>query len=237
MTTSPLAFDPRYKTLYRLGAIASLLVGILIVCAVAAYFILGYKGNTISVEALFTLLQTDRLGGLISLDISMLLVLPFNLLMFVALYAALRRVDESIALIALILALLAIGLVIVCRPLVELTLLSDKYAAATDAAEQMRLLAAGEVLRTQLDGTAWAAQTIFYMLAGLLNSALMLRARFFSRAAAWLGVFISVLGLGFFLPAGVGLLLLFVNTIGGVPWCLLLSRDLFKMAQAAPRLA
>jgi hypothetical protein len=223
--------EPRYHTLYRLGALASLLVGISIVFAVAAYFIWPYKGNTTSVEALFTLLQTDRLGGLISLDISMLLVLPFNLLMFLALYAALRRADESLALVALSLALMAIGLVIVCRPLAELTLLSDDYAAVTDAAEKTRLLAAGEGLRRQLDGTAWAAQTAFYMLTGLLNSALMLRTRFFGKATAWLGIVISTLGLGFFLP-GVGLLLLFVNTIGGVPWCLLLARDLSKIEQA-----
>jgi hypothetical protein len=54
-------------------------------------------------------------------------------------------------LVALVLMLLAVGLVIVCRPLVELVTLSDQYAAATDAAEQMRILAAGEVLRIQYD--------------------------------------------------------------------------------------
>jgi hypothetical protein len=73
-------------------------------------------------------------------------------------------------------------------------------------------------------------QTVFFMLAGLLNCALMLRASFFSKATAWLGIVVSAVGLLFFLP-GVGLLFLFFNTIGSVPWCLLLARDLFKIAK------
>jgi hypothetical protein len=219
---------------YRLGGIASIVIALSIAFAIAAYFIWPYKGNTTSIEAIFTLLQTDRLGGLISLDISMLLIAPINILMFLAIYTALRRVDESIALIALVLSLIAVVLVIVCRPLIELTVLSDHYAAATDPTEKLRYLAAGEVLRSSLDGTAWMMQTVFFMLAGLINCLLMLRATFFSKATAWLGIVNSVIGLGFFLPV-VGLLLLFVNTIGSVPWCLLLARDLFKIAQAAPK--
>lgn len=223
--------DPRYKTLYRFGGIASIVIALSVAFAIAAYFIWPYKGNTTSVEAIFTLLQTDRLGALISLDISMLVVLPFMLLMFLAQYAALRQVNESIALVALALALLGIGLVIVCRPLVELSLLSDHYAAAP-AAEKAHLLAAGEGLRAQLDGTAWAAQTVFFLLVGLLNCLLMLRTTFFSKATAWLGIVISGIGLPFFLPT-IGLLFLFLNTIGSVPWCLLLARDLFRLAKGS----
>jgi len=228
--TEATAIDLRYKTLYRLGGIVSIVIALSIAFAIAAYFIWHYKGNTTSIESVFVLLQTDRLGGLISLDISMLLIAPINILMFLAIYAALRRVDESIALIALVLALIAVVLVIVCRPLIELSVLSDHYAAATDPTEKLRYLAAGEVLRSSLDGTAWMMQTVFFMLAGLINCLLMLRTNSFSKATAWLGIVISAIGLGFFLP-GVGLLFLFINTIGSVPWCLLLARDLFRLAK------
>jgi len=223
---------PRYSTIYRVGGIASLVIAISIVFAIAAYFIWPYKGNTTSIEAIFNLLQTDRLGALISLDISMLLIAPINILMFLAIYAALKREHESVALIALALALIAVALVIVCRPLVELTVLSDHYTAATDPAEKLRYLAAGEVLRSSLDGTAWMVQTVFFMLAGLINCLLMLRTPFFGKSTAWLGIVISAIGLGFFLPV-VGLLLLFVNTIGSVPWCLLLARDLHKLTKGS----
>ncbi len=225
---------PRYLTLYRLGGFAGILSAVFIVLAIAAFFIWPYTGNTTSIDAIFSILHTDRLGGLIALDVSMLLIAPITAVLFLGLYAALRREDESIALIALVLALLAVGLVIVCRPLVELVTLSDQYAAATDAAEQVRLLAAGEVLRTQLDGTAWAMQTAFFMIAGLLNSSLMLRATFFGKSTAVLGIVISAIGLGFFLPT-IGLFFLFLNTIGSVPWCLLVARDLLKIARVVSK--
>ncbi len=226
----PQTFDPRWKDLYRIGSFSSLLIAVSIVFAIAAYFIWPYKGNTTSIEAIFTILQADRLGGLISLDISILLIAPLNILMFLAIYAALKQVNESVALIALVVALIAVVLVIVCRPLVELTVLSDHYAAAADPTEKLRYLAAGEVLRSSLDGTAWMMQTVFFMLAGLINCALMLRTRFFGKATAWLGIVNSAIGLGFFLPT-IGLLFLFLNTIGSVPWCLLMARDLFKISQ------
>lgn len=223
-------FDARYNTLYRLGGIAAILTAVMIVLAIVAYFIWPYTANEATIEAIFDLLQTDRIGALISLDVSMLVIGPVSMLLFLALYAALRQVDESVALVALALNLVAVGLMIICRPLVELVMLSDQYAAATDAAEKMRLLAAGEVLRAQLDGTAWAMQTAFLMMAGLLNSALMLRSRFFSKATAWLGIIISATGLGFFVPM-IGPLLIFINTIGSVPWCLLMARYLFKITR------
>jgi hypothetical protein len=166
----------------------------------------------------------------------MLLIAPLNILMFLAIYAALKRENESWALIALVVALIAVALVIVCRPLVELTVLSNHYAAATDPTEKLRYLAAGEVLRSSLDGTAWMMQTVFFMLAGLINCLLMLRTTFFSKATAWLGIAISAIGLGFFLPT-IGLLFLFLNTIGSVPWCIFVAGDLFKIARSVSKSA
>jgi hypothetical protein len=71
------------------------------------------------------------------------------------------------------------------------------------------------------------------MLAGLVNCLLMLRTTFFSKSTAWLGIVISAIGLGFFLPT-VGLLFLFLNTFGSVPWCFLLARDLFRLTKGNP---
>jgi hypothetical protein len=224
------------KDIYRIGGIASLLIAAGVLLAIVAYFIWPYKGNFTSMETIFATLQSDRLGGLISLDISMLLIAPLNILMFLGIYAALKRVNESWALIALMLALMAVVLVILCRPLVELTSLSDKYAVATNPDEKLRYLAAGEVLRSSLDGTAWMMQTIFFMVAGLINCLLMLRTPLFGKATAWLGIVISAVGLGFFLPS-IGLLFLFLNTIGSVPWCFLLARDFFKIESVISKTA
>jgi len=220
--------DPRWKDLYKIGAISSILVAISILFAIVAFFIWPYQDASTSMETIFMTLQNNRLGGLISLDLSMLLIAPINLLVFLAIYVALKQVNESYALIALVVVIMAVVLVIQARPLAELALLSDKYSAATSPAEKMQYLTAGESLHTYLDGTAWLMQTVFFMLAGVVNGLLMLHARFFSKATAWIGVIISVIGLGFFLPT-IGILLLFLNTIGTIPWCVLVARDFFRM--------
>ena len=229
-----IALNPVYKNIYKLGGIAAILSAISIAFAIVAYFIWHYKGNTTSIESILNVLQTDRLGGLIALDVSMLIIGPLTILMFLAIYTALKRVDESIAMIALILNMMAIVLVIVCRPLVELVILSDQFTMATDTIEKTRILAAGEVLRTQLDGTAWAIQTAFFMIAGLINNTLMLRTAYFRKKTAWTGIVISAIGLPFFLRE-IGLIFLFLNTIGSVPWCFLLASDLFKIGKGVSK--
>ncbi len=167
------------KNIFRFGSNAAILSALSIAFAIAAYFIWPYKGNSSSVEEILTILQTDRLGGLIALDVSMLIIGPITILMFLAIFSALRRVDEPIALLALLFNMMAVVLVIICRPLVELVMLSNQFALATEAVEKSRILAAGELLRLQLDGTAWTMQTAFLMIAGLINNTLMLRTVYF----------------------------------------------------------
>lgn len=215
----------------KLGSIAAILSAVSIAFAIIAYFIWPYKGNTSSVEEILTVLQTDRIGGLIALDVSMLIIGPVTMLMFVALFIMLRQVNEPIALVALIMNMMAIVLVIVCRPLLELVMISDQFALATDSVEKSRILAAGELLRLQLDGTAWATQTAFLMIAGLINNTLMLRTKYFKKRTAWTGIVISAIGLPFFVPE-VGLIFLFLNTIGSIPWCIFVAGDLFKISRA-----
>lgn len=219
--------DPRWRELYRIGAVFSVLIAISVILAIVAFFIWPFKPGFTSTENIFMTLHVDRLGGLMSLDLPMLLIAPMNIFMFLALYSALKQVNESYALIALVLALLAIALLISSRPIMELVSLSEKYAMAATDLERQQYLAAGEALHASFNGTAWAAQTVLFMLAGLIDCWLMLRTRFFGRATAWLGIVISIVGLGFFLP-GVGLVLLFVNTVGSIIWCILLARDLFR---------
>jgi hypothetical protein len=219
------------KSILKTGSIAALLSAVSIAFAIVAYFIWPYKGNTSSIESIFTVLNTDRIGGLIALDVSMLIIGPITILMFLAIFSVVRRVDEPIALVALLLNMMAIVLVIICRPLVELVMLSNQFAVATDVIEKSRILAAGEVLRTQLDGTAWATQTAFLMIAGLINNTLMLRTAYFKKRTAWTGIVISAIGLPFFLPE-IGVIFLFLNTIGSIPWCIFVASDLFKISRA-----
>ncbi len=146
--------DPRWKDLYLIGGIASLLLAGLIAFAVIAYFIWPYTPGFVSTEDIFVALQTDRLGALFSLDVMMLVTAPVDIFLFTALYVALKPVNESFALIALVLGLMAIALLIPTKPLAELVFLSQQYAAAITETARSQYLAAGEALLTLAGGTA-----------------------------------------------------------------------------------
>ncbi len=217
------------KKIFRLGAISSIIVAGLLLLSIIAYFIWPYKAGMVSTESIFNLLQKDRLGGLISLDLLMLLIIPINILPLLVLYYSLKQVNQFYALLALVISLVGVVLLIPTRPLIELVNLSDQYTAAANEAVKNRYLASGDLLLGQFSGTAWVFQTVLFMVSGIINAFLMLSCSIFRRITALTNMFISVIGLGFFLPK-VGLGLLFLNTIGAIFFYYLAATDFF-MAQ------
>lgn len=224
--------DMRWKDLYRIGGIASLLLSVLIAFAVIAYFIWPYTPGFASTEDIFNSLQTDRLGALFSLDVMMLVTAPVDIFLFIALYAALKRINESYALIALVLGLMSIALLIPTKPLSELVYLSDQYAmSATDAARS-QYLAAGEALLAMAGGTAWINFSLFSNISFLLSSVLMLRSKSFSRATATIGIVNSIFALGIIIPVFMIQAILGLGaTLVGTLWFILLGRGFLRMGR------
>jgi Na+/proline symporter len=72
---------------------------VLIIIFIGAYFIWPYTPGFTSVADIFARLQNDRLAGLISLDLAVPVMLPLLTLQMLALYAVLKQVNESYALI------------------------------------------------------------------------------------------------------------------------------------------
>jgi hypothetical protein len=220
--------DTRWRDLYRIGSISSIIVAGLVIFAVIAFLIWPYKPGVTSTADIFAALQTDRLGGLMSLDLLLLVIELITVLPLLALYVALKRVNESWALIALVLGLIAVVLIVPARPLAELVSLSGKYAAATTETTRSQYLAAGDALLELFAGTAWIVFTVFLGLSGLISSLLMLRSNVFSKTTAYVGIISSIPGFGFFIPV-IGPLLLFVSTFGGIAWYALIARAFFRL--------
>ena len=219
--------DLRWKELYKIGAISSFVIAILVIFAIIAYLIWPFTAGVVSTEEIFILLQNDLLGGLMSLDLLLLVTELVNILMVLALYVSLKQVNESYALIAFILGLIAVILIIAVRPLADLVYLSDQYVATTSEVVKNQYLAAGEALLAIFNGTAWMIFTVFLALSGLISSVLMLRSHIFKKSTAITGLIASIPGLVFFIPV-VGTLLLFVGTIGGIVWCFMVAWDFYQ---------
>jgi hypothetical protein len=219
--------DSQNNTIYRFGAAAYLIVAAAILLSIVFYFIWPYKPGSVPTEGIFQLLQSDRLGGLISLDLPMLLIIPINIIPIIVLYLILKQVNEFYALLALAFGLVGVVLLIPTRPLIELVSLSEQYAAAAGETARTRLLAEGDLLLMQFSGTAWFTQTVLFLVSGIINGFLMLRSPIFRRATALTNITISAIGLGFFIPVA-GLVLLFLNTIGAIVFYVMVALDLFR---------
>jgi hypothetical protein len=221
-------FVQKWQDLYKIGVVSTILVNVLVISAVIAFFFWPFAVDLYSTEGIFSMLQTDRLGALISLDLLLLVISLINILPILALYVALKPVNESYALIALVLGLLGIILVVPARPLAEMVYLSDQWTAATTEAARIQMLAAGETLLSLFNGTAWMVFTILMAISGLITSLLMLRSKLFGHAVAYVGLISAIPGLGFFIPT-FGPILLFVATFGGIVWYFMIARVFYRL--------
>ena len=231
--SNAVAPDPRWKDLYRLGAIACIILAAGIPLAILAYFVWPYTPGIRSVAEIFTSLHTDRLAGLMSLDLSVILLEPLTILQTLALYAALKKVNESYALIALVLGLMGVLLWLTARPLVEMSYLSDQYARATTDEARNHYLAAGEALHAFFDGSAWLLSQFLIAISGTISDLLMLKTKFFSRWTAYIGLALAIPGFAFWVPM-IGMYLSLFGTLFGTVWFILLARDFIRIGWARP---
>ncbi len=226
----PKIVDPRWRDLYRLGGLFSILIAVSIVFAIIAYFIWPFKPGLTTTENIYSALQANLFGGLMSLDLSLIVIGLINILPLLALYAALKQVNESYALIALILGLVSVAALIPSRPLAELVLLSNKYAAATSEAEKLQYLAAGESLHSLFNGTAWMVYTVLGNVSTLISCALIIQSNILRKALAYVGIVSAISGMGVFVPA-IGPILSLLATFGGVIWSVMIARDFFRLSR------
>jgi hypothetical protein len=222
--------DPRWKDLYRLAGIAAVISEIIILLGFVTYFIWPFSPGVKPVEEILSFLQTDRLGGLISLDIFLFVGNLFSLMLFLAFYVSLKEVNESYALIAVALGLIGLVLLIPSRPISELFTLSRLYSAAASEADKARYLAASETFLALFNGTNWFMNTLLGGISLLINSLLMLRSTRYSKVTAYVGIFTNAVVCGFFLP-GIGIFLLFLSLPGYMVWYFLLARRFFQLAR------
>ena len=221
--------DTKWITLYKIGGVATVLSVALIPISIAAYFIWPlFPGDA---SAIFTLIQSDRLAGIMSLDFLYLLGNFFAVPIFLGLYVTLKRANESLSAIALALGLIGLVSLFPARPIIEMLSLSDQYACATTELQRSQLLAAGDAMLALFHGTAFQAHYILGSVSLLISSLLMLKSSTYSKTIAYMGIVANVLVFGLFVPTiGVYLSILSVFPFLTV-WFILLARRFFQLGR------
>jgi hypothetical protein len=222
--------DPAWNPLYRIGAVAALIVLVFMPVQMAVYIIWPPPDTTMG---WFTLFQNNALVGL--LDMDLLLIIDYLLLglAFLALYVALKRVNPSFAAIALMAEMIAVASYLASTAAFEMLSLSNAYTTAATDTEKASLLAAGSVMVATWQGTAFDVSYVLAAIAVLIVSVLMLRSTVFGKTTAYVGLVMGVMALVPPTVGTVGLILSLGSLIPSAVWLALIARRLFQLSRSA----
>ena len=213
--TNAETLDANWKSLYKVGGVAALIAGVLFRRNLAADIgLFSQHTAPVTVSDWFALLQSNRLLGLAFLNIFDLVNYALVGLMFLALYAVLRRANRSYMAIATTLGCVGIAVYFASNTAFSMLSLSDQYAAATTDAQRTMSLAAGQAMLAinrfsdpgAHPGTGGYVSLLLIAVAGMITSVVMLRSAVFNRAIACVGILASALDLAYcivfaFVPA------------------------------------
>jgi len=230
--------NARCKGLYATAAVAALVQLGCVLMTLIVVSVLGGEPST--PDEYFSVLQEDRLAGILRLDFASLINVSLFSVTIFTVYVALRR-DQTYAALATALVFTGVALALSTHSAFSMIHLSDQYAAATTAAQRDQLTAAAQAVIASdwWHSTGGLMAGLFLQGGTAFISLLMLRDRRFSRWTAYAGLlsngldFAHVL-VGFLVP-GVGSLLLYIGGIFYPLWYPLLSRDLYHLGRRAAR--
>ena len=235
--TDVVTVDPAYGSLYKPGGIAAYLVAVLTLGEVIGFI---FYPQPATISGWFMLFQSNWAIGLMDfwgLEVPMYIMFT---LVFLALYAVLRKADEGLMLIALTFALLGTGIFFATNNPFTMLSLSNQYTTAVTDAERATLLAAGQAV---LSNTGQRAVGGFNMslflvpVAGLIISSVMLRSDSFSKLTACIGILAIALSLADYLRQAltssllITLLVVLPNVLFLVIWFILVGWRLCQLGR------
>jgi hypothetical protein len=195
-----------------------------------------------TVTGYFTLLQSNRLIGLVDLYLLEFIAYSLFVPMFLAIYAVLRRFNEGYMTLAISLAIIGIAVFLATNNPFSMLSLSDQYAAATTDAQRSVFVAAGQAVLASTNQRAISGFNTGFLLlsvAGLIVSAVMLRRQTFSKATAYVGILAFTVSLADYVRIAVipsmTLLLLIIAIASGLlllVWLVLIAKNLLQLKQS-----
>jgi hypothetical protein len=215
-----------WQTLQRVGGVSAIIILALMPIQMVV-FLNWPPPNT--VVGWFLLFQNNPLVGLIDMDLLLIIDYVLMLMVFLALWAYLRRANESLMAIALILQVVATATYFASTAAFEMLSLSNQYTAANTDVEKSMLLAAGYTMLATWQGTAFNVGYVLGGIALVIVSAVILRSHcLFSKVTGYAGLAAGALAL---VPASAGMIGLLFSLVSLVPtaiWLALIDRRLLQ---------
>ena len=180
--------DSGWKSLYKIGGITALIMVVIPLAEVAISFLPGVaqlSAGTVTVIDWFTLFQNHWFLALRNLGLLNIIGAAFLAPTILAIYSALRGDNEAYAAFGTILFFVGLAVYLASSRAFPMLSLSSQYAVATTDAQRSLLAAAGQAMLAEGQSRAGIPLMEF---ACLVISALMLRGKVFSKAAAYAGI-------------------------------------------------
>jgi len=221
-----------WKSLYK-GAAAAALIMVVVFFPIQ---IIAFSMAPIPTTATdwFTLLQNNRLLGLLDLDLLYVADQALLIPIFLALYVALRQANKAYMVVATVFGVVSATVYFATNSAFSMLYLSDQYAAATTDAQRSLFLTAGETVIAVSLGTGWYVFNVLGAVALLIVSIVMLRSNVFSKVTAYVGLVGSVFGFAFFVPE-FGVYFLLISAFALQIWFLLIARRLYQLGKGASK--
>ena len=198
------------RSLCKAGGISSFMFLIYSLLTIVVLTVFG--GPPTSASEAFAMLQTNRIVGLLRMDLLTVVFLPLYYLIFLGVFLALDGNKNHRSIIALLAIFIGVTLLLATPSVFSMLSLSDKYATATSVNQQEQLLAAGEaILASDMwHGTGAILGGIIIQLGALLFSILMLPGTVFNKLTAYVGIITHGLDFAHFF------FLLLIPSMGGI---------------------
>lgn len=216
-----------WKPLYKAAGFASIIMLFIMVAQIIIYILWPPPETAID---FFYLFQSNWLLGLLSLDLLYILNNTILIVIYLALYFSLRRINEAVMLIGLVLGLVGISAYFASNMSFEMLSLSNQYATISSEYYRTALLGAGAALLAVYKGTAFNVYYVLNAITLLIFAFVMLRSDIFSKATAIIGIISGVL---MSIPSTAGAIGLVFSLGSLIPWAIflvLISRKFFKLS-------
>jgi len=225
--------NTRNGLLYLLGGLTCIIL--IVYSLITMLIMVGIGTPPDTIEECFSMLNENKLNGLLRLDILTVFAMPLNYILFYSIYLALKDSNKELVSISAIFVFAGLTLFLATPSVFSYLHLSDKYAAATTETEKNQLIAAGQaILASDMwHGTGAKIGGILMQSGALMISLIMLKGKVFNKPTAYAGIFTYGLDLahiiiGFFLPA-VGVILLAIAGLLYLLWFPLIAICLFRL--------
>jgi Domain of unknown function (DUF4386) len=232
-TREPITPDAAWLQLFRIAAVFCVVVAALI--PIQAFLFISFPPPR-DVAALLALFAKQPFLGLIDLDLLLSVDNLFVAVIYLGLYAALRKANRSLMSIALAAGLIGTVLYLVSREATfSMLALSKQFEAASTAEQKTILLAAAQTVLTIYNGGCFDVSYVLGGVTVLLVSWVTLRSAVFGRAVAILGIITGILMLLPPTTGPIGLVVSLVSLLPTMVWLVLLAVGFLRLSSSTSR--